>query len=73
MKFSDMLLREDFWKILEDTLNANTHNLGIKGEAKVVDNGASCTLYANAQLNAIMSKNPSKAVRDYLKTEYIRL
>lgn len=70
MKFSDMLLREDFWKILEDTLNANTHNLCIKGEAKVVDNGASCTLYANAQLNAIMSKNPSKAVRDYLKTEY---
>ena len=54
MKFSDMLLREDFWKILEDTLNANTHNLGIKGEAKVVDNGASCTLYANAQLNAII-------------------
>lgn len=70
MKFSDMLLREDFWNILEDTLNANTQNLGIMGEAKVVYKGGSCTLYANAQLNAIMSKNPSKAVRDYLKTEY---
>lgn len=70
MKFSDMLLREDFWKILKDTLNANTQNLGIKGEAKVVDKSSRCTLYANAQLNAIMSMNPSKAVRDYLKTEY---
>lgn len=70
MKFSDMLLREDFWKILEDTLNANSQNLGINGEVRVVDKGVNCTLYANAQLNAIMSKNPSKAVRDYLKTEY---
>ena len=70
MKFSDMLLREDFWKILEDTLNANTHNLGIKGEVRVVENEANCSLYANAKLNAIMSRNPSKAVRDYLKTEY---
>ena len=54
MKFSDMLLREDFWKILEDTLNANSQNLGIKGKAKVVNKSSSCTLYANAQLNAII-------------------
>lgn len=70
MKFSDMLLREDFWKILEDTLNANTQYLGIKGEAKVVDKVSGCTLFANAQLNAIMSAHPSKSVVDYLRTEY---
>lgn len=70
MKFSDMLLREDFWKILEDTLQDNTSYIGAKGDIAVVDKPNACTLYANAQLNAIMSAHPSKAVVDYLKTEY---
>lgn len=70
MKFSDMLLREDFWKILEDTLQDNTSYIGAKGDIAVVDKQNACTLFANAQLNAIMSAHPSRAVVDYLKTEY---
>lgn len=70
MKFSDMLLREDFWKILEDTLQDNTSYIGAIGDVSVVDKNEDCTLYANAQLNAIMSVHPSKTVVDYLKTEY---
>lgn len=70
MKFSDMLKRENFWQILEDTLNENSTHLGIRGETKVIEKGVECTLYANAQLNAIVSAHPSKAVRNYLQTEY---
>lgn len=70
MKFSDMLLREDFWKILEDTLQDNTSYIGARGNVSVTDKTEDSTLFANAQLNSIMSAHPSKAVVDYLKTEY---
>lgn len=70
MKFSEMILRENFWKILEDTLQDNGDYIGAKGDVVVADKGEKCTFYANAQLNAIMSAHPSRAVVDYLKTEY---
>lgn len=70
MKFSEMLLREDFWKILEDTLQDNAEYIGAKGDVDIVDRREDCTLYANAQLNAIMSAHPSRIVVDYLKAEY---
>lgn len=70
MKFSEMLLREDFWKILEDTLRDNAEYIGAKGDVSIVDKSEDCALYANAQLNAIMSALPSRIVVDYLKTEY---
>lgn len=70
MKFSEMLLREDFWNILENTLQDNVDYIGAKGGVSIVDKSEKCTLYANAQLNAIMSAHPSRIVVDYLKTEY---
>lgn len=59
MKISYMLKREDFYTINEKTLAAF---FGTDGEA--------CDLYVYPKLNAIIRKNPSKAVRDYLYTEF---
>ena len=44
MKFSEMLLREDFWKILEDTLQDNVDYIGAKGDVDIVDRREDCTL-----------------------------
>lgn len=71
MKISEMLLREDFYTILEQTLSDNRktiHATVAPIEVKSVDD--ECILFVNAQLNSIMSSHPSRAVLDYLKTEF---
>lgn len=66
-----MLLREDFYSILENTLSDNKAVIGATGRGVKVGNvNRNSTLYANARLNAIMSANPLPSVVDYLKTEY---
>ena len=71
MKISEMLQREDFYDILPKTLNRYASFLGIEQESvEVMDKGSKADLYANEKLNAIISANPSKNVKDYLKTEY---
>lgn len=59
MKISEMLLREDFYKINEETLRTFFGNCA-KGE----------TLYVYPQLNAIITRKPSKNVKKYLYNEY---
>lgn len=59
MKITEMLQREDFNQINRDTLAAYYGNRGTKGN-----------LYIYPRLNAIVTKHPSKAVRQYLLTEY---
>lgn len=59
MKITEMLQREDFYQINRDTLAAYYGNRGTKGR-----------LYIYPKLNAIVTKHPSKAVRQYLLTEY---
>lgn len=66
-----MLVREDFYTILEQTLADNRKTIqATEAPISVADASADCTLFVNAQLNAIMSAHPSKAVIEYLKTEY---
>jgi len=59
MKISQMLKREDFYKINEETLN-NYFN----GQGKKVK------LFIYPKLNAIITSNPSKSVKKYLYNEY---
>lgn len=59
MKISQMLEREDFYEINKHTLDA----FYIGGEGKT-------SLYIYPKLNAIITKSPSKSVRDYLLCEY---
>ncbi len=59
MKFSQMLLREDFYKIHRET---------VEGGCKKA--GATQVLYFYPALNAIVPKRPGKAVVAYLCTEY---
>lgn len=71
MKISEMLAREDFYTILEQTLDDNRTVIhATTDDISVTNANAKCSLFVNAQLNAIMSAHPSKAVIDYLKTEY---
>lgn len=71
MKISEMLVREDFYSILEQTLSDNQCIIHADGESIcVIDAKNECDLFVNAQLNSIMSAHPSRAVIDYLKTEY---
>lgn len=71
MKISEMLAREDFYSILPQTLNRYAEFLGIEpGSVAVVGKGAGANLYVNEKLNAIIGSNPSKQVKDYLRTEY---
>lgn len=66
-----MLVREDFYTILEQTLSDNRKTIhATESPISVTDALADCTLFVNAQLNAIMSSHPSTSVVDYLKTEY---
>lgn len=66
-----MLVREDFYTILEQTLADNRKTIqATEAPISVADASADCILFVNAQLNAIMSAHPSKAVIEYLKTEY---
>ena len=66
-----MLEREDFYPILEQTLAQYKEKIGVAGgEIKVRPVNNTDKLYVNVRLNAILAKNPSKTVRDYLKTEY---
>ena len=59
MKISTMLQREDFYSINEETLN------GYYGR-----HDARTKLYIYPNINAIVTKRPSKAVRDYLLCEF---
>ncbi len=59
MKISYMMLREDF-----DKINRETLNLFYDASDKVTD------LFIYPQLNAIVTRKPSKAVKQYLYTEY---
>lgn len=59
MKITEMLQREDFYQINRDTLAAYYGNRNTRGR-----------LYIYPRLNAIVVKCPSKAVRQYLMTEY---
>ena len=59
MKITEMLQREEFYQINRDTLAAYYGNRGTRGH-----------LYIYPRLNAIVVKHPSKAVRQYLLTEY---
>lgn len=59
MKISQMLKREDFYAINERTL-ANYYK----------DGKGSSLLYVYPKLNAIITKKPSRAVKDYLFCEY---
>lgn len=59
MKISQMLKREDFYAINERTLSKYYENS--KGNS---------TLYVYERLNAIVTKRPAKAVKDYLYCEY---
>lgn len=59
MKISYMLKREDFYKINQETLNCF-----------FTDKLQEVTLYIYPQLNAIVTKNPSKEVKSYLYVEY---
>ena len=59
MKITEMIAREDFYRINHDTL------LKYYATAKRKE-----PLYIYPRLNAIIVKNPSKAVKKYLLTEY---
>lgn len=59
MKISDMMLREDFYKVNEETLASYYH-----------DTDASTKLFVYPRINAIITRNPGKKVRRYLYTEY---
>ncbi len=59
MKIAEMLKREEFYKI-----NAETLSSYYGGE------GENTPLYVYPGLNAIVTKRPSKKVREYLLTEY---
>lgn len=59
MKISEMLHREDFYEINKKTLTG-FFGEGLKGE----------TLFVYPQLNAIITKRPSKEVKSYLYNEY---
>lgn len=71
MKISEMLQRENFYSILPDTINRYAGFLRVEpGSAVVVGKGENANLYVNERLNAILSRKPSKEVRNYLRTEY---
>nr|WP_321376040.1 phosphotransferase [uncultured Bacteroides sp.] len=71
MKISEMLVREDFYTILEQTLSDNRETIhAMEAPISVTDASNDCTLFVNAQLNSIMTAHPSRDVVDYLKTEY---
>lgn len=59
MKITEMLQREDFYKINMDTLREYYGDSGSRGK-----------LYIYPKLNAIVTKKSSKNVVDYLCTEY---
>ena len=59
MKISYMLEREDFYKINQETLNYF-----------YTDDLHESILYIYPQLNAIVTKKPSKEVKRYLYVEY---
>lgn len=59
MKITEMLQREDFYQINRDTLSEYYGNCAEKKK-----------LYIYPRLNAIVVKHPSKAVEEYLLTEY---
>ena len=59
MKISQMLKREDFYSINKKTLSEYFK-----------ESNKQCKLYVYPQLNAIITKNPSKAVKKYLYREY---
>ncbi len=59
MKISEMILREDFYKINDETLSEYFS-----------DSQEQEVLYIYPQLNAIITKKPSKKVKKYLYNEY---
>ena len=71
MKISEMLEREDFYSILQSTLNIYSSPLSFSADpVEVRCDKKDCSLFVNPQLNAIMSAHPSQAVVKYLQTEY---
>lgn len=59
MKISEMILREDFYKINEETLSLYYNNEQIN-----------TVLYIYPKINAIITKSPGDLVRKYLYVEY---
>ncbi len=71
MKISTMLEREDFYSILQKTLERNATCLGFTSKhIQVGTRKEGYTLFINPKLNAIMSASPAPTVIDFLKTEY---
>lgn len=60
MKISEMLKREDFYAINARTLNSYFDSVS----------GVSTYLYIYPYLNVIVTKKPSKLIKEYLYTEY---
>lgn len=60
MKISEMLKREDFYAINSKTLNSYFGSVS----------GVSTYLYIYPYLNVIVTKKPSKHIKEYLYTEY---
>lgn len=68
MKIDQMLKREDFFEILQKTLNSYYKDIDFNIEEESANDGLK--LYIYERLNAIISKNPSDEVKAFLKTEY---
>ena len=65
-----MLIREDFYGILLTTLNAHFSQINSQIAITSSRYKDSNVLHTYDKLNAIISKDPSKEVRAFLKTEY---
>lgn len=59
MKISEMILREDFYKVNEETLACCYHDADVSTE-----------LFVYPRINAIITRHPGGKVRRYLYTEY---
>jgi len=70
MKIDEMLKREDFFCILQSTLN--DHFTKINSQVAITASNCknSYVLYTFDKLNAIISEQTSKQVKEFLKTEY---
>lgn len=70
MKIDDMVKQEDFFVILQATLNEHFRDCGINIEIAKTKKKDRDVIYIYEKLNAIVAKNPSKEVKEFLKTEY---
>lgn len=71
MKITEMLKREDFYPILEQTLALYGEKIGIaESDLGVRNVNWRDSLYINVHLNALLSAHPSRSVKHYLYAEY---